>query len=696
LRSAADDTAALRLRVARELQGADLTPPALPPAAVLVVRQLTDPLPGRFGGDRLRPPTEWERAVRDTLAGAARTAARPDERGRLPAAADAVLFTDESELLACLFADRVRGQFVARWWWKSILRRLGLPAEAAQDAGTSLEPFLRVRPRELPAAIARLVDWGDARPIADAIKPSAAIAALASLAQVYSLSMDIVSPPASAAFAIDRGQPTAPSAPGDTEQIVVVPAPWSYVLPSELADMDISAEVLCLIGVALSLHVAPGRLRSTAAIAQARRWWHAVVISRNAAAAVREVAHVETQRGSPPSPAIDAPKEQNPLRLRGGATAANESPRAGSEQAASDASSAAVVASDQQVEQATVHRTEASTTARSAMPAVTGPTVVARVEQTDLGDRPCDTRPTAFDTARTPPAPIAQVLRGVVELAASTPSQSATPSSPDASVTACQPMAFPDEDVTTELGGILYLIHALQDMAVLDAFDPGWGLAANGGAWGALDLVARALLGSRFATLSGDPMWNVLAQLSGRPMGRTRPFVKTDAATPGRASDPSYRIPSFWLPDLDDSGDRRAWTLAGGRAWVWSEHGYLVSHYRSRTAHPKRERATRRAAASIPWMPPSVLPAKCPPRLGRWAAAVAPAIRRRLLLALGADRDDAIIDMLAVQGRLFVTPSHIDLVMKLDRVDLALRRAGLDRDPGWLPAYGRVVCFHFE
>jgi hypothetical protein len=101
-------------------------------------------------------------------------------------------------------------------------------------------------------------------------------------------------------------------------------------------------------------------------------------------------------------------------------------------------------------------------------------------------------------------------------------------------------------------------------------------------------------------------------------------------------------------------------------------------------------------------MPPLIRPTKCRPRLARWAAAVAPAIRRRLLLALDPDasgarsrRADAIDDALTVQGRLYVTSSHIDLVMKLDRADLALRRAGLDRDPGWLPAYGRVVYFHF-
>jgi hypothetical protein len=38
----------------------------------------------------------------------------------------------------------------------------------------------------------------------------------------------------------------------------------------------------------------------------------------------------------------------------------------------------------------------------------------------------------------------------------------------------------------------------------------------------------------------------------------------------------------------------------------------------------------------------------------------------------------------------------VDVVMRAEDANLRVRAAGLDRDPGWLPAYGRVVYFHFE
>ena len=57
---------------------------------------------------------------------------------------------------------------------------------------------------------------------------------------------------------------------------------------------------------------------------------------------------------------------------------------------------------------------------------------------------------------------------------------------------------------------------------------------------------------------------------------------------------------------------------------------------------------------------------------------------------------DPVADLLLRRGQLYVTSSHVDLVLPLAGVSLLVRRAGLDFDPGWLPAWGRVVRFHYE
>ena len=41
-------------------------------------------------------------------------------------------------------------------------------------------------------------------------------------------------------------------------------------------------------------------------------------------------------------------------------------------------------------------------------------------------------------------------------------------------------------------------------------------------------------------------------------------------------------------------------------------------------------------------------------------------------------------------------PGWIEIHLSLADVDLDIRRAGLDIDPGWLPWLGRVVRFRYE
>ena len=42
------------------------------------------------------------------------------------------------------------------------------------------------------------------------------------------------------------------------------------------------------------------------------------------------------------------------------------------------------------------------------------------------------------------------------------------------------------------------------------------------------------------------------------------------------------------------------------------------------------------------------------------------------------------------------TPTHIDLCFDARWVELEVRLAGLDLDPGWVPWLGRVVSFHYD
>ncbi|MDX8129075.1 hypothetical protein QLH52_17380 [Methylomonas sp. OY6] len=53
-------------------------------------------------------------------------------------------------------------------------------------------------------------------------------------------------------------------------------------------------------------------------------------------------------------------------------------------------------------------------------------------------------------------------------------------------------------------------------------------------------------------------------------------------------------------------------------------------------------------------------------------------------------------ELLALNGQIQYSPSHIDLYVPMNAIRLPVRLAGLDINPGWLPWLGRVVSFHYD
>ena len=52
--------------------------------------------------------------------------------------------------------------------------------------------------------------------------------------------------------------------------------------------------------------------------------------------------------------------------------------------------------------------------------------------------------------------------------------------------------------------------------------------------------------------------------------------------------------------------------------------------------------------------------------------------------------------MIVRPGVVHAGPARVDVVFPLAHTDLAIRRCGLDIDPGWLPAAGRDVRLHYR
>jgi hypothetical protein len=104
--------------------------PEIPPQAIVIVRYLSDPLPGELlsadPGHDIRP---WEQKAQAQIDGCWRTAIRAAD-SMVPAAANAVWFVDMAEWLACLSWDVHQGVASQRWWWQTWLRNYTLAGQA--------------------------------------------------------------------------------------------------------------------------------------------------------------------------------------------------------------------------------------------------------------------------------------------------------------------------------------------------------------------------------------------------------------------------------------------------------------------------------------------------------------------------------------------------------------------------------------
>ena len=81
----------------------------------------------------------------------------------------------------------------------------------------------------------------------------------------------------------------------------------------------------------------------------------------------------------------------------------------------------------------------------------------------------------------------------------------------------------------------------------------------------------------------------------------------------------------------------------------------------------------------------------------RWMKRLVPRMEARIAQALGERRPRrAIVRLALASARAVDTGLRVDVHFQLAKLPLAIRYAGLDRDPGWIPAAGRIVAFHFD
>ncbi|HEU0295570.1 MAG TPA: hypothetical protein VFR47_22715 [Anaerolineales bacterium] len=81
--------------------------------------------------------------------------------------------------------------------------------------------------------------------------------------------------------------------------------------------------------------------------------------------------------------------------------------------------------------------------------------------------------------------------------------------------------------------------------------------------------------------------------------------------------------------------------------------------------------------------------------LSAWLEVLMLTVRPRLQLALGVGNKE-LPRFFTQPARIVVTATRLDAYFALADLPIEIRLSGLDRDPGWVPAAGKFISFHYE
>jgi hypothetical protein len=639
-RGRAEDSLNLKLRVSHLFSAENFEPPGFPPAAILIVKHLPDPLPRGLRPDALHPgaTAEWLRAAGAALAERWGRAARP-ARGYVADSVDAVIFDGPAELLACLARDLRANRGFTHWWWKAILR--GLPS----SPGEALQALCCREAKYVPAALAQLAEWGEAVDVVRLFSPSQARGVLAAVAYAYQLdgvvstlrtpATELEIRPLESCSIQESTICSGTSVLGAEKEVAPESPPWEPEVAASAAPEFSGRERQALLGVALLLHRAPHRARATHFVAKFSAWFHA------------------PSRPTPVLPAVSKETAQS-LSIALGATLLPAKHRM--ERELIEESGASEIARARS-------RRFASPQALRARPGVHPPddcaaSVASRIREIAPPCRSVELAGSGTWTEVGGALFLVHLLRAL--------------HLPDALES--------DFQIRTPLSGwaVLELFARCllgREHAAL-ASDPLWSVLAKLDGRELTEPPARDFVGSGAYRL---------------PAAWLRAVVPQDAQDV-TLSVRDHRLivwHAFGFPVID-----RIFDHIPNRSDIADE---LARCGWAAVGIGKRTRAAcwrlRRPVCTVP----SSLRANAD--LARFLHLAMPFVCWRLLsgLALQASTSSALAhSLLRRRGMLYATSTHVDLLMDLDLATLPVRLAGLDANPGWVPELGRVIAFHYR
>jgi len=247
-------------------------------------------------------------------------------------------------------------------------------------------------------------------------------------------------------------------------------------------------------------------------------------------------------------------------------------------------------------------------------------------------------------------------------------------------------MQYQVQAVETKYGGVFFLSNAALALGLYADFTRPLDRGLDLSFWDFLALAAVDLSGP---AVRSDPLWPLLANLAGRKPGQ-RPGA--DFIPPRE-----WRMPLDWL--LPFAGDAADWTWAvdDKRLVVLHPAGFVVLDLPRTETSAEEQLHVELARYEVSGFGRETRCRRGPVTpLARWRSWVMLYLGRRMALALSDARwRRACRQLLSLPGRIECDAERLEVHFSLERLPVAVRVAGLDRDPGWIPAAGRDLRFYF-
>jgi hypothetical protein len=689
LHGAADGLRA-RLRFEAALAGFDPSFLSLPSKSLLIINHLAPTT--RLRLDRYGVAEGFGQAVQSELERTARIAQRPWIN---PATtnAEAVLFSDEAELIACLLRDWLQGSITSRWWWPVVLE--GLPV--SEWWRRNLLP----RGDVLPAVLAHLATRRQAVAWIKQLREPEVAQAIVAIITAHAMTSLAAWLSAAPTAPVQQTKTQIPKTPNDSCQGSMVAYQHLVAAIPESQTPTLSVMQRRLLVLALGLQRSPAWTRSSGFVAALQfieadfanvdDGFSQVDVTEKINNSLDSVLQDTKTRVSgltdKPQLVIHSTEQLDKSYPEGEGwftTARMQEIGQRREQLPSGDQNSEKSLLEIQHSSFITERGAAGILSSSALP-----TAVSR--STSTVDDPTAASMEVLPTHDESFSPLFQEDRQ--------PIVSLNDSVSFAEFTAYlnnEPAIQLQQAIETQYGGIFYLLNVALALGLYGDFTQPRHPSITLPPWDWLALIGRAWFGEDFQQ---DALWPLLAGLAGRSV----------EAVPGSDFFPpdTWTVPDEWLKPWGDPKYVSVYATKN-RLQMWHEAGFeLIDAARIAGISPlaqarqfcsQSEVLSATRLVRINRQPQQiVLPITEKPKLNRWLGWVLWYLLSRLQRALGVDAPDALTRLLCCHvAQVDCTATAIDVHLSLAALPIEIRVAGLDRDPGWIPAAGRSIAFHFE